>query len=905
MIGSTTCIGSSFGDGKTPLERGLWLGPRKDTGNTARADVPGDMRRAPAEVWSYGGAAGAYDFVGEVMAAGAPAYLVQRARGLALLRPDGTIAWDLPALGIDTVVGVMDFTGEGNSQALVSLGKVGFALLDVASGRMLWRWAVLAGSMIIRCQLLAIHGGVRLFAFPPCDHAALGFCFDFAGTKGVPLLLWQRDYADKWWANYGPNLVLADMDRDGQVEVVVASKPAYIGVLDSDTGQVKFETRHEILDPCGFGRPDGPHIGRPYGLMHAVDLDGDGYPDIVLAPTQVEEYLAVLYNDGGKALKPVWSLFIEKDFPADLRELRAQPTSVADVNGDGKPELTVGLYNVGRQQQWRTLVLDPLVGFTHPLADFENKYFWGCFDIDGDGVAEVIATPVRERMITGASPLHALDVRRRLSAAIIEDARPVTVYSTIARFFPPRRPELTYYGALVEPIHIPGVGRRTGLVVRRGSVAGGEYLWRIENGDSLFEPFNPSAFARALILATRPDRAATVDWNLSNGAGAQQAGASARAPLVAAADGHHELVMALSDGTVVGGIPDLKRNGHFTRAWTIPGTMPALWLGPDGERLVCVADPNADIVTVYRPVAGQTSASPLCRLELPLPLNRNPMMNGVFPRHEYGMIPFGADRMRLFVPLRLGEHQLGCCLYGSAGELCWLDQEVGPHPRLAAVADLNGDGLPELVVDNHGMQYHYDLAGRRRLVAQVWGDAVPGRGDGCAHALPMVGPYGPGGALCVVMTPGYTAIEVQGASGERLALRPFAEAFEFAGRAAGIGRLRGDAQWDIGVVSALGVLHCIDLATCKDRWTFDLAMPASWPIACATGDLDGDGRDEFLLGLPDGRLVVVAEGDGNGRLLWELRYPVAVNDAIIADIDGDGRAEIIAETEDGYVRILK
>ena len=155
------------------------------------------------------------------------------------------------------------------------------------------------------------------------------------------------------------------------------------------------------------------------------------------------------------------------------------------------------------------------------------------------------------------------------------------------------------------------------------------------------------------------------------------------------------------------------------------------------------------------------------------------------------------------------------------------------------------------------------------------------------------------------MTPGYSAVEVQAADGARLALHRFAHAYEFAGRAAAIGAVRGPGRWDLGVVCDQGALHCFDLESLQRRWVLGVCAPTSWPVSCVSADLDGDQQDEFLIGLPDGRLIAVAERDGCGSVLWEVRFVAGVNDAIVADIDGDGRAEAIVETDDGYVRVLK
>jgi hypothetical protein len=228
----------------------------------------------------------------------------------------------------------------------------------------------------------------------------------------------------------------------------------------------------------------------------------------------------------------------------------------------------------------------------------------------------------------------------------------------------------------------------------------------------------------------------------------------------------------------------------------------------------------------------------------------------------------------------------------------------GP-PRRAAAADLDGDGRETIAVDNHGMQYFYDLSGARRMIAHCWGDTIPGRGDGCAHAQPVIGPYGPDGQMRIVLTPGFSAIETLNAAGERLALQPMEHYNDFSPRAAAIGRVEPPHSWAIGVVSTHGVFCCIDVETCRDRWRLDLHCDRPSPIGVCAADVDGDGRDEFLTGLPDGRLLAVADRAGRGAILWTLQFDAAVTDCIAADVLGDGELALIVETDDGQVRILR
>jgi hypothetical protein len=108
----------------------------------------------------------------------------------------------------------------------------------------------------------------------------------------------------------------------------------------------------------------------------------------------------------------------------------------------------------------------------------------------------------------------------------------------------------------------------------------------------------------------------------------------------------------------------------------------------------------------------------------------------------------------------------------------------------------------------------------------------------------------------------------------------------------------------LGALTEAGVLQCVEAATGRVRWTLDLGSAADETYV-VSGDLDGDGRDEFLAGLPDGRLVAAGEKRGRGVVEWELELDAAIGPLAVADADGDGRAEIVLSTADGAVRVLK
>jgi outer membrane protein assembly factor BamB len=227
----------------------------------------------------------------------------------------------------------------------------------------------------------------------------------------------------------------------------------------------------------------------------------------------------------------------------------------------------------------------------------------------------------------------------------------------------------------------------------------------------------------------------------------------------------------------------------------------------------------------------------------------------------------------------------------ARGRRVWTDPRKGAYLRPPAVDTVGG--LPAVVSDDHGELRRYGATGAIAWLAD-WT---------AAYTLPIVGPFGAGGSWAILRAGGIHGLELLDERGLTI-WRTDAELWEYASSTPAVGFPGTDREPVLGAVARGGAFRAIDVRTGSLRWELDLgSAPNASSIVAA--DLDGDGRDEFLVGLPNGRLVCLGEeAPGTGNIDWTATFDSAVANPIVVDLDGDGVAELVVATADGQVRWL-
>ena len=236
-----------------------------------------------------------------------------------------------------------------------------------------------------------------------------------------------------------------------------------------------------------------------------------------------------------------------------------------------------------------------------------------------------------------------------------------------------------------------------------------------------------------------------------------------------------------------------------------------------------------------------------------------------------------------------------------------------PHPHGIAAADLDRDGHADLVIDSWGQNRLELLRGDGRGGFAEWQMMPVGRHPYQRPRIADVNRDGWPDLLASNLDSNDLSVLLGGPRGFSPAPgSPFVAGDGPFGLA--VGDFNGDAHLDVAVVNSPssavqsgrdGLTLLLGDGTGRFAKTAQSPLQTgARPNRIATGDLDGDGRDDIVVSRPDDdRIVLFIMGPkGTLRSREEIAVGKGAKGVAIADLDGDGRKDI-AVTLQGASRL--
>ena len=916
---------------------GEWHTYRRDDQLSGHCPLPGRITD-PEVRWRYDlGGSGNECFT--VRAAHGGCDLVV-AYGGCLVRMNGTgePVWKTASYGLCGISLVDDLDGDEIEEIVAGSGNEVFAF-SAADGSLLWReWvgppdAIGAPPTVVLAHAFDRSSSGKHLLVPlfSCREVLV---FDF--RKGAR----QATLAHRLWMDdaFHPTVAVGDLDGDGVDEVVVTKRGA-VYVFDVFTGAMKSSVQWTSDE----------ERRRNYGLLTIADVDGDGVNEIVVASDRVSRHVSVVDNDGAGNLSVLWDRFIQHIYPRDTTELRFAFHSVSDVDGDGLLEIAVSLFNTRGDGRWWLEVIDPLTG----LVKYEraDRYLWGVADVDGDGAAELLVSTETERMPAPFGEVEILGVcdgalerswshpRARFAMRSIRPCGPVAhmrpqIHGNDDVWTAPGPGGMSVYyfepGALLElqcgasprvvasmplddiaaPVLVQiadlhGNGERSLIVSdSRGALVAflpNSAPTRFRLGFRLpTEGYSAPRPAPTAVVFTRPgepapyvaveDSADTLHVLHADAAGIRllwkrmgrgrigydQAFHTASVYDVDG-DGSPELIVA--SGSPDGGsrLTALSPDGIQKQEWDVPhapaphpssrvGVYDWLFLDlPDGPHLVAAS---------YQSASMNSEATACLSLDGVVRWRRETAAysddeegRGFGPWGSFSTDKYGRSLFFL-------AKDLVCQVDAATGE--WLHE---PWPLWLATKDTMDPAWTRAREETFGTALDPFTAYGSVILVDV-------DQDGEAE-LVIAGCFGGMGVLGADHNVRWWK------------RTPFTDVLL---RLPGIGDLRGDGSRCLGIGHADGTFICYDAADGHEVWRLPLGAVTTDVVTC---DIDGDGRDEFITGTTDGRILALGPGpDGRGEIIWSVDLGFATASPIIADTNADGLPEILVLSGDGYLHCI-
>jgi hypothetical protein len=230
---------------------------------------------------------------------------------------------------------------------------------------------------------------------------------------------------------------------------------------------------------------------------------------------------------------------------------------------------------------------------------------------------------------------------------------------------------------------------------------------------------------------------------------------------------------------------------------------------------------------------------------------------------------------------------------------------TGALPITVGIADVNGDGKPDLVTVNTGANTVSILLGNG---AGSFGPKTDFATGAVPHGLAIADLDGDGNPDLVVANTGANTVSVLLGTGTGT----FTAATDFPTGVApffvAVGDLNGDGIPDLVVVNVgtdtVSVLLGVGDGTFGPKTDFPTGAGAR---AVAIGDLNGDGVPDLVVANVSASTVSVLLGMGTGSFGPKTDFPTGAGarDVAIADVNGDGKLDVVVANQDaGTVSVL-
>jgi len=404
---------------------GDWPYPKFDQGGTARSDATGAISGVAGEL-------PARTLVVEIDRLDLSGVLLTdvdgdgiddvltplRGRLEAYSGATGAVLWSSLLTRVTHVIGAYDLDGDGGESEIVAIAQGvsgGIYVLDRSTGGLLWSMAPLSDRSGVQREEIAIFdldgdGADELFFCEWLFGNDPVYMVDFSAGSSLPDVV--QSVLPGSYVNNNPVVAGALLGTGMGAMLVRQSEDMALfqRCLSGDAGAVC----DGDLCLCELGLFEDVHPGFSSGPYWTEDINGDGVSeviDILNNPrygSEIAVHAPALGMGSGVAVTDdlvVWSR--NYGFADPMSNIVVPEGPLHDLDGDGDLDLVVSFYdNTTAETDLYGLPADD--GIDHPdglaigvfdaasgdlMAQIPDAVAWGVADLDGDGVAEIVATP--------------------------------------------------------------------------------------------------------------------------------------------------------------------------------------------------------------------------------------------------------------------------------------------------------------------------------------------------------------------------------------------------------------------------------------------------------------------------------------------------------------------------------